>query len=50
MELEKEILEAKEKNQFYHAKMQEIVSILIITYLKFSRFYSDISQCFEPGI
>ncbi|KAH0698039.1 hypothetical protein KY290_016306 [Solanum tuberosum] len=25
MELEKEILEAKEKNQFYHAKMQEII-------------------------
>lgn len=45
MDLEKEILDAKEKIQFYHAKMQELVSILIIMYLKFSRFYSDISKC-----
>lgn len=27
MELEKEILDAKEKIQFYHAKMQELVSV-----------------------
>lgn len=50
MELEKEILEAKEKIQFYHAKMQEIVSILIITYLKFSVLFSCLSMCWTRNI